>query len=152
MLKRLAKYNMKCHYCISDENGCEDQKEHEEYQYLNLIHDILENGVTDKGRNGVTKSIFGASMIFSLSDGRIPILTTKRTAWKTCLKELENSFRQCFEERRFFIGIPVKEWMKWSSLKLKVTCTIWSLNISSIKKQGTRGLNLKMKIFIKNHY
>lgn len=88
MLKRLAKYNMKCHYCISDENGCEDQKEHEEYQYLNLIHDILENGVTEKGRNGVTKSIFGASMIFSLSDDRIPILTTKRTAWKTCFKEL----------------------------------------------------------------
>jgi thymidylate synthase len=27
-------------------------------------------------------------MRFSLADGKIPILTTKKTAWKTCLKEL----------------------------------------------------------------
>jgi thymidylate synthase len=27
-------------------------------------------------------------MIFSLRDGSIPIITTKKTAWKTCLKEL----------------------------------------------------------------
>ena len=84
MLKRLAKYNMKRNYFVTDE----ENEEHEEYQYLNLIHDILENGVTEQGRNGITKSIFGASMIFSLRDGRIPILTTKRTAWKTCFKEL----------------------------------------------------------------
>ena len=63
-------------------------KNHEEYQYLNLIENILENGVLEEGRNGKTKSIFGASMRFSLKDGKIPILTTKKTAWKTCLKEL----------------------------------------------------------------
>ena len=61
---------------------------HEEYQYLNLIENILENGVWEQGRNGKTKSIFGHSMRFSLIDGKIPILTTKKTAWKTCLKEL----------------------------------------------------------------
>jgi thymidylate synthase len=61
---------------------------HEEYQYLNLLHDILENGVWEEGRNGRTKSVFGRSMRFSLKDGKIPILTTKKTAWKTCLKEL----------------------------------------------------------------
>jgi thymidylate synthase len=61
---------------------------HEEYQYLNLIENILENGFWEEGRNGKTKSIFGASMRFSLKDGKIPILTTKKTAWKTCLKEL----------------------------------------------------------------
>lgn len=60
----------------------------EEYQYLNLIENILENGVWEEGRNGKTKSIFGQSMRFSLKDGKIPILTTKKTAWKTCLKEL----------------------------------------------------------------
>jgi thymidylate synthase len=62
--------------------------EHEEYQYLNLLENILENGFWEEGRNGKTKSIFGASMRFSLKDGKIPILTTKKTAWKTCLKEL----------------------------------------------------------------
>ena len=65
-----------------------DKNNHEEYQYLNLIKNILENGTWEEGRNGKTKSIFGASMRFSLKDGRIPILTTKKTAWKTCLKEL----------------------------------------------------------------
>jgi thymidylate synthase len=61
---------------------------HEEYQYLNLIQNILENGTWEDGRNGKTKSIFGQTMRFSLKDGSIPILTTKKTAWKTCLKEL----------------------------------------------------------------
>ena len=62
--------------------------QHEEYQYLNIIENIIENGVWEEGRNGKTKSIFGNSMRFSLKDGKIPILTTKKTAWKTCLKEL----------------------------------------------------------------
>ena len=62
--------------------------QHEEYQYINIIENILENGVWEEGRNGKTKSIFGNSMRFSLKDGKIPILTTKKTAWKTCLKEL----------------------------------------------------------------
>jgi len=62
--------------------------QHEEYQYLNLLENILENGVWEEGRNGKTKSIFGTSMRFSLADGKIPILTTKKVAWKTCLKEL----------------------------------------------------------------
>ena len=46
---------------------------HEEYQYLNLIQNILENGVWEEGRNGKTKSIFGHTMRFSLKDGKIPI-------------------------------------------------------------------------------
>jgi thymidylate synthase len=61
---------------------------HEEYQYLNLLENILENGTWEEGRNGSVKSVFGASMRFSLENGKIPILTTKKTAWKTCLKEL----------------------------------------------------------------
>jgi len=61
---------------------------HEEEQYLNLVKQILETGSVEKGRNGNTISIFGASMRFSLQNNTIPILTTKQTAWKTCLKEL----------------------------------------------------------------
>ena len=66
--------------------NCEDNLE--EYQYLNILKNIIENGFWEEGRNGKTKSIFGSSMRFSLKDGKIPILTTKKTAWKTCLKEL----------------------------------------------------------------
>ena len=66
----------------------ESSKIHEEYQYLNLLKNIIENGYWEEGRNGRTKSIFGQTMRFSLQWGKIPILTTKKTAWKTCLKEL----------------------------------------------------------------
>lgn len=61
---------------------------HEEYQYLNLLKDILEEGHSEKGRNGVVKTVIGSAMHFSLENGQIPILTTKKTAWKTCLREL----------------------------------------------------------------
>lgn len=62
--------------------------QHEEQQYLNLIQDIIKNGSWEETRNGKTKSIFGNSMRFSLKDGIIPLLTTKKVAWKTCFKEL----------------------------------------------------------------
>jgi thymidylate synthase len=60
----------------------------EENQYLYLINDILLNGSLDEGRNGKVLSVFGKTMRFSLENNTIPILTTKRVAWKTCLKEL----------------------------------------------------------------
>jgi thymidylate synthase len=62
--------------------------EHEEYQYINLVKQIQENGFIEQGRNGATKSIFGNMMKFSLRNNKIPIFTSKKTAWKTCLKEL----------------------------------------------------------------
>ena len=66
----------------------ETKEKHEEYQYLRLIKDILEDGHKETTRNGTTFSLFGRSMRFSLKNNKIPILTTKQTAWKTCLKEL----------------------------------------------------------------
>jgi len=61
---------------------------HQEQQYLDLIKNILDNGTWEEGRNGRVKSVFGNMMRFDLTNGQIPILTTKKTAWKTCLKEL----------------------------------------------------------------
>ena len=61
---------------------------HEEYQYLELLNSIIETGDLRKGRNGDTLSIFGVQSRYSLRDGRLPLLTTKKLAWKTCLKEL----------------------------------------------------------------
>ena len=60
----------------------------EEDQYLDLVREIIDNGTKETGRNGDVRSVFGRSMRFSLKDGRIPILTTKKVAWKVCLKEL----------------------------------------------------------------
>lgn len=61
---------------------------HEEYQYLDLIKTIINNGSDEEGRNGKVRVHIGASMRFSLKDNKIPFLTTKKLAWKTCLKEL----------------------------------------------------------------
>ena len=61
---------------------------HEENQYLNLIDDVLKYGFDEKGRNGMTRAVFGAAMHFSLENNTIPLLTTKKVAWKTCFKEL----------------------------------------------------------------
>ena len=61
---------------------------HDENQYLNLIQDILNEGIIENTRNGLTKAVFGSAMHFSLEDNTIPLMTTKKLAWKTCLKEL----------------------------------------------------------------
>jgi len=59
-----------------------------EQPYLDLLRRVLEEGEMREGRNGNTKSVFGASMRFSLQEGTLPLLTTKKVAWKTCLREL----------------------------------------------------------------
>jgi thymidylate synthase len=61
---------------------------HDENQYLNLIKDIINEGSLIEGRNGNTLAVFGSAMHFSLENNVIPLLTTKKLAWKTCLKEL----------------------------------------------------------------
>ena len=60
----------------------------EEQQYLNLVNDILKDGYVDNGRNGKTRVKFGHSMRFSLRDGTIPLLTTKKVAFRPCFEEL----------------------------------------------------------------
>lgn len=60
----------------------------QESQYLSLITHILNHGSHEKGRNGNTISSFGHMMRFNLRDGVLPLLTTKRVAWKTCFREL----------------------------------------------------------------
>ncbi len=69
-------------------NGNAYEFNNEEQQYLDILSDILETGFTENGRNGETISKFGNYMRFSLTDNTIPILTCKKVAWKTCLKEL----------------------------------------------------------------
>lgn len=62
---------------------------HYEQQYLDLMKYIWNNGAVNRDRTGVgTKSIFGATMRFSLADDAIPLLTTKRVFWKTAAKEM----------------------------------------------------------------
>ena len=57
-------------------------------EYLNLIRTVMQFGDKKFGRNGNTISYFGHQMRFDLRDNMIPIITTKKMAWKTCLREL----------------------------------------------------------------
>ena len=61
---------------------------HDENQYLKLVSDVLTEGVMEDGRNGKVLTVFGSAMHLSLKDNTIPLLTTKKLAWKTCLREL----------------------------------------------------------------
>ena len=60
----------------------------EEAQYLRLIERILEHGSFETTRNGTTKCVFGESMRFSLLGGTLPLITSKKIAWKACFHEL----------------------------------------------------------------
>ena len=59
-----------------------------ELGYLNLVRQIIKSGIKEVGRNGTTYTNVGAMLKFSLKDNKIPLLTTKKLAWRVCLKEL----------------------------------------------------------------
>ena len=69
-------------------NKIKNGNQHDEYQYINLINDILNYGTLEESRNGNAYTVFGSSMHFSLENNVVPFMTTKKLAWKTCLKEL----------------------------------------------------------------
>lgn len=63
-------------------------QQHAEYQYLNLIRDILETGVLKGDRTGTgTIGKFGTHMRFDLRSS-FPLLTTKRVFWRGVAEEL----------------------------------------------------------------
>jgi len=74
--------------CMKMKEDAETGESHDENQYINLIKQIDEYGEMIEGRNGMVKAVIGGVMHFDLRDNIIPILTTKRVAWKSCLKEL----------------------------------------------------------------
>ena len=57
-------------------------------QYINLLQDIIDNGVEKKDRTGTgTKSVFGRQIRHKMSEG-FPLLTTKKMPFKTIVTEL----------------------------------------------------------------
>jgi thymidylate synthase len=64
-------------------------KRHPEYQYLDLLRELVEHGVVQKDANtgAKTYSKFGAQIRFDLAEG-FPLLTTKKVWWKGVVAEL----------------------------------------------------------------
>ncbi|MEY4240078.1 MAG: hypothetical protein RL339_2679 [Pseudomonadota bacterium] len=61
---------------------------HWEWQYLDLMRQIWEQGDERIDRTGVgTRSIFGTQIRFDLAGGAMPLVTTKRVYWKTAARE-----------------------------------------------------------------
>ena len=60
-----------------------------EAQYLALMDRVWSGGVERGDRTGTgTRALFGEMLKFDLSDGTVPLLTTKRVFWKSAVKEL----------------------------------------------------------------
>jgi len=92
---------------------------HPEYQYLELMSQVLASGDPRIDRTGVgTLSVFGAMMRFDLSDGTIPVLTTKRVYWKLAIKEMlwfltgKTNIRALLEQN-------VRIWSDWPAQKYR---------------------------------
>ncbi len=90
-----------------------EREEHWEWRYLGLMRTIWEQGDERIDRTGIgTRAIFGAQLRFSLADGRVPLLTTKRVFWKAAAREMlwfltgETNIRPLLEQ-----GVTI--WSDW---------------------------------------
>lgn len=64
-------------------------KNNEEFQYLNLVTQILNTGNKRNDRTGTgTMSLFGSQMRFSLRENKFPLLTTKHLFYRGIVEEL----------------------------------------------------------------
>lgn len=86
---------------------------HFEDQYLDLLRRTWECGDERRDRTGVgTRSLFGQTLRFPLANDAIPLLTTKRVAWKVAARELlwflsgDTSIRPLVEQK-------VHIWTDW---------------------------------------
>ena len=61
----------------------------DEHQYLDLIKEIIRDGVVRSDRTGTgTKSLFGKQFRYDLRNNKMPLFTTKKVFWKGIVEEL----------------------------------------------------------------
>ena len=92
-----------------------------EQQYLDLLEDILKNGVRkiDRGTTDVSYSVFGRQIRFDLSQG-FPLLTTKKVYWKGVLHELY-WFLSGQSNIKYLVDNNVHIWDDYPFRKYKIT-------------------------------
>ena len=104
-----------------------ETKKHPEYQYLDLMQDILDNGsdkklfftpevlkdYADKGQEPpVIRSVFGRQARFDMTQG-FPLLTTKKVFWKGILHELL-WFLSGSSNIKYLVDNNVHIWDEWA--------------------------------------
>lgn len=83
-----------------------------DYQYLDLLRDVLENGVVKSDRTGTgTKSIFGKMLSFKMKDG-FPAITTKKLHFKSIVQELL-WFIKGNTNIKYLVDNDVSIWNEW---------------------------------------
>ncbi|OGY26899.1 MAG: thymidylate synthase, partial [Candidatus Woykebacteria bacterium RBG_16_43_9] len=92
---------------------------HPEYQYLNLLKDVMENGRDEKEFNTgiVFKGVFGRQIRFDLSEG-FPLLTTKKVFLRGILHELI-WFLKGSSNVKYLVDNDVHIWDEWAYKRFK---------------------------------
>lgn len=89
--------------------------------YKDVVMDIIENGVMQQGNvrakysdgtPAYTKYIYGVNFEIKPEDG-LPILQSKRVAWKTAIKELDWIWRQMSNNVETLKYMGVNIWNEW---------------------------------------
>jgi thymidylate synthase len=95
------------------------ESNHWEHQYLELMRRIWHEGDERVDRTGIgTRSVFGPQLRLDLSEGRVPLLTTKRVFWKAAAREMlwfltgETNIRPLLQQ-----GVTI--WSDWPLAKYR---------------------------------
>lgn len=92
-----------------------DVENQEEQQYLTILEKIIEDGVFKDDRTGMgCYSLFGQTMKFDLSEGRLPLLTTKKMGIKSILAELLWFLEGSTDNNRLN-ELGAKIWNEWAT-------------------------------------
>ena len=97
------------------------KQDHPEYQYLNLLRDVMESGRDEKEFNTgiVFRGVFGRQIRFDLSKG-FPLLTTKKVFMRGILHELI-WFLRGSSNVKYLVDNDVHIWDEWAYKGYKAT-------------------------------
>lgn len=115
-------------------------KQHPEYQYLNILQDILDNGAWKISHStGVKlKSVFGRQIRFDLSKG-FPLLTTKKTFFRGIVHELI-WFLSGSSNIKYLVDNNVHIWDEWAYKKYQ-----WAVEAGRAKKMSYEDFLVKIQ-------
>ncbi len=113
-------------------------------QYLDLLQQIMDNGIDKGDRTGVgTRSIFGTQLRFDLSKG-FPLLTTKKVFLKGIIHELI-WFVRGDTNIRYLVENGVKIWNEWPYQKY-----LEANNLDKEYPKYSEGWSKKMEEFVES--